>query len=99
MRALAKTAVALGFVGATAIGTTATVQAQGYYGYGYYPQPYYQGGYYYHRHYPRYGYYGGYYGGGGNGCPPGWTWQGGNCAPYKGPSGPGVPRGARFWWQ
>ena len=29
MRTLAKTAVALGFIGATAIGTTATVQAQG----------------------------------------------------------------------
>jgi hypothetical protein len=41
MRTLAKTAVALGFLGATAIGTTATVQAQGYYGYGYYPHPYY----------------------------------------------------------
>ena len=56
MRTLAKTAVALSFVGAAGIGTTATVQAQGYYGYGYYPQPYYHGGYYYHRHYPRYGY-------------------------------------------
>jgi hypothetical protein len=30
MRALAKTAVALSFIGASAIGTTATVQAQGY---------------------------------------------------------------------
>ena len=34
-----------------------------------------------------------------NGCPPGWTVQGGNCAPYQGPRGPGVPRGARYWWQ
>jgi hypothetical protein len=95
MRTLAKTAVALGFIGATAIGTTATVQAQGYYGYGYYPHPY------YHRHYPRYyGYQGGYYGGGTfNGCPPGWTIQGGNCAPYKGPRGPFVPPGAGYWWQ
>jgi hypothetical protein len=24
-----------------------------------------------------------------NGCPPGWTVQGGNCAPYKGPGGVG----------
>jgi hypothetical protein len=24
-----------------------------------------------------------------NGCPPGYTFQGGNCAPYKGPSGGG----------
>ena len=78
MRTLAKTAVTLGFLGATAIGTTATIQAQGYYGYhgyGYYP------------------------GADPNGCPPGYSLQGGNCAPYKGPSGPGVPRGARFPWQ
>ena len=79
MRALAKTAIALGFIGATAIGTTAAVQAQGvYFGYGYYPQPYYHG-YYYHRHYPRYG----YYGGGGWPCPRGWTVQGGVCKPYQ----------------
>src|SRR5262249_48219056 len=25
-----------------------------------------------------------------NGCPPGWTVQGGNCAPYKGPGGGGT---------
>jgi hypothetical protein len=77
MRTLVKTAVGLGFIGATAIGTTAAVQAQGY---GYYPQPHYHG-YYYLRHYPRYyGYYGG---GGGNGCRPGWTVQGGVCKPYR----------------
>ena len=79
MRALAKTAVALSFIGATAIGTTATVQAQGY---GYYPHPYYH---HHYRHYPRYY---GYYGGGGgwgtwNGCPPHWTIQGGVCKPYR----------------
>ena len=38
---------------------------------------------------PPYGYGGGY--GGGwptwNGCPPGYTVQGGNCAPYRGPGG------------
>ena len=58
MSTLAKTAAALSFVGATAIGTTATVQAQGFYfdapgvhvGVGGYP--------YRHRYYnygPRYG--------------------------------------------
>ena len=39
--------------------------------------------------------YGHGHGYGSNGCPPGWTVQGGNCAPYKGPRGPGVPPGAR----
>ena len=74
MRTLAKTAVALSFVGATAVGTTATVQAQGY---GYYPHPYYH--HYNYRHYPRYyGYYGG-----GRPCRPGWTVQGGVCKPYQ----------------
>jgi hypothetical protein len=78
MRTLAKAAVALGFIGATAIGTTATVQAQGYFGYGYYSHPYYHA----YRHYPRYY---GYYDGGrtGNGCPPDWTIQGGVCKPYQ----------------
>ncbi len=91
MQTLAKTAVALSFIGATAvIGTTTAVQAQ----YGYYPHPYYH--HHYYRHYPHYGYYGG---GTWNGCPPGWTWQGGNCAPYQGPRGPYAPPGSRFWWQ
>jgi hypothetical protein len=45
-------------------------------------------------HHRYYNYYGG-----GNGCPPGFTWQGGNCAPYQGPRGPYAPRGSRFWWQ
>ncbi len=43
---------------------------------------------------PPYGYGG--YGGGWrtyNGCPPGYTVQGGNCAPYRGPVGGGPPRG------
>ena len=31
--------------------------------------------------------------------PPGYTIQGGNGAPYKGPSGPGVLAGARYPWQ
>jgi hypothetical protein len=78
MQTFAKTAVALGFIGATAIGTTAAVQAQGvYFGFG---SPGYYHGYYYHRHYPRYY---GYYGRSGNGCPPGWTVQGGVCKPYR----------------
>jgi hypothetical protein len=51
---------------------------------------------YHHRYYN-------YYGGGGwhtwNGCPPDWTIQGGVCKPYQGPRGPGVPPGARYWWQ
>ena len=57
MRTLARSALALSFVGATAIGTTATAQAQGiYFGFGY-PHPYYYHHYYY-RQYPRYyGYY------------------------------------------
>jgi hypothetical protein len=79
MRILAKAAVALGFVGATAIGTAATVQAQGFYidapgihvGVG---VPY------FHRHY--YNYYGGGYRTW-NGCPPDWTIQGGVCKPYR----------------
>lgn len=65
MRTLTRTAVALGFVGAMAIGTTVPVMAQGvyvnapgvhvrvghpYHRYGYYGHPY------YHRHY--YGHYG-----------------------------------------
>jgi hypothetical protein len=36
---------------------------------------------------PPYGY--GYGGQTWNGCPPGYTVQGGNCAPYRGPSGGG----------
>jgi hypothetical protein len=76
MRTLAKTAFALSFIGATALGTSGAVQAQGvYFGNGYYPHPYYHP--YYYRH----------YGGGGyptwNGCPPRWTVQGGACKPYR----------------
>ncbi|MGN6750397.1 MAG: hypothetical protein ACTHJS_17570 [Xanthobacteraceae bacterium] len=81
MRTFIKSVVALSFISAAAIGTTATVQAQGVYfdapgvhvGVGGYP--------YRHRYYDYYG------GGTWNGCPPGWTWQGGNCAPYQGPRG------------
>jgi hypothetical protein len=84
MRTLAIATVALSFIGAAAIGTTAPVWAQGVYvdvpgvhvGVGGRP--------YYHRHHHNY-YAGGTY----NGCRPGWTVQGGNCAPYHGYRGPG----------
>ena len=94
MRTLAKTAVALGFIGATAIGTIATVQAQGFYfdapgvhvGVGGYP--------YHHRYY---NYYGGGYGTW-NGCPPDWTIQGGVCKPYR--HGPWDLYGPRYsYWR
>jgi hypothetical protein len=78
MRTLASTVLALGFVGATTMGTTAPLMAQGIYlnapgvhiGVG---RPYHHGRYY------------DYYGGGGtwNGCPPDWTIQGGVCKPYR----------------
>jgi hypothetical protein len=76
MRTLAKAAIALSFVGATAIGATVPVQAQVYF-----DAPGVHvgvGGPYYHRHY--YNYYGGRIG---NGCRPGWTVQGGVCKPYR----------------
>ena len=51
-------------------------------------------------HHRYYNYYGGYYPGADpNGCPPGYSLQGGNCALYKGPRGPFVPPGARYPWQ
>jgi hypothetical protein len=76
MRTLARTAAALGFAGAMAIGTTVPVMAAGIYinGHGVHVH---LG---HHRHY-----YDRYAGGGWNtynGCPPGYTIQGGNCAPY-----------------
>jgi hypothetical protein len=78
MRTLAMATVALSFVGAAAIGTTAPVQAQGVY----FDAPGVHvgvGDRYYHRRY--YNYYGG--GGTWNGCRPGWTVQGGVCRPYR----------------
>ena len=72
MRTLAKTALALSFIGAMAIGTVAPVKAQSFY-FG-------VGNPYHHRHYYN------YYRGGGhtwNGCRPGWTVQGGVCKPYR----------------
>jgi len=79
MRTLLKAAIALSFISATAIGTTATVQAQGVY----FDAPGVHvgvGGYPYHRH-RYYNYYGGWRTG--NGCRPGWTVQGGVCKPYR----------------
>ena len=70
--------LAIGCVGAIALGTVVPAKAQYYYprppDYGFaYPPPD-----------DRYG-----YGWTWNDCPPGWTVQGGNCAPYKGPIGGG----------
>ena len=85
MRTLLKATVALSFISATAIGATSAVQAQGVY----FDAPGVHvgvGDRYHHRRYYDYDYRGG---GTWNGCRPGWTIQGGNCAPYKGPRGPG----------
>ena len=76
MRSLVRTAVALGFVGAMAIGTTVPVMAQGVYFNG--PGVHIGIGHPHHRHY--YNYAGG---GTWNGCPPNWTIQGGQCKPYR----------------
>ncbi len=79
MRTLVKAAVALSFIGATAIGTTAAVQAQGYYqGY---PHPYYRDyDDYRYGHGRRYYDYGRHYD---SPCRPGWSLQGGVCKPYR----------------
>jgi hypothetical protein len=76
MRVGTRIALAAGLIGAAAIGSTAVVSAQYYYpppGYG--PPPY------------GYGY--GYSRRTWNGCPPGYTVQGGVCQPYRGPAGGG----------
>ena len=88
MQTLLKAALALSFIGAAALGTTAAVQAQGVYvdvpgvhvGVG---DRYHRRYRDYDRDYDRGGWRRTY-----NGCRPGWTVQGGNCAPYKGPRGP-----------
>jgi hypothetical protein len=81
MRTLVKIAATLGVVGAMAAGSAMPASALGVYiGH--------HGVYIGHRHHH---YYNSYAGGGWgtyNGCRPGWTVQGGNCAPYKGPVGP-----------
>jgi hypothetical protein len=85
MRTLTKLAATIGVVGAIATGGVMPAAAVGVYiG----PHGVFIG----HRHHH---YYNSYAGGGWdtyNGCRPGWTVQGGNCAPYKGPRGPG-------WWR
>jgi hypothetical protein len=77
MQAITRIVLLVCFIGAVAVVTLVSVHAQYYYppppGYGYGPPP------------PGYGY-------GGpdpNGCPPGYSLQGGNCAPYRGPTGGG----------
>ena len=79
MRTLLKAAVALSFIGAMAIGTTSTIQAQGVY----FDAPGVHVGvgdrYHLRRYYDR-----DYRGGGSwNSCRPGWTIQGGVCKPYR----------------
>jgi hypothetical protein len=92
MRTLAKIAATLGVVGAMASTSVMPLSAQT--ALDITPPPH------HYRHHQYYNYYGG---GGGwgtyNGCPPGYTVQGGNCAPYRGPRGRGVPPGAGYWWQ
>src|SRR5215469_13342850 len=89
---------AVGCVGAMALGVLVVPAKAQYYppppGYGYPPPP----GYGYPPP-PGYGYPYGHRYHTGNGCPPGWTWQGGNCAPYQGPRGPYAPPGSRYPWQ
>jgi hypothetical protein len=89
MHARTKVFLAGGFVGAITIGTLAPANAQ------YYPPPNYgpPPGYGYDYPPPRYGYRS-YPGADPNGCPPGYSLQGGNCAPYRGPVGRGYYPGA-----
>jgi hypothetical protein len=72
--------LAAGCVGAIALGTLVPANAQYYppqgYGYGDGRGDDYGYRYGYRHHRQTW-----------NGCPPGWTVQGGNCAPYKGPGG------------
>jgi hypothetical protein len=89
MKIIMRAALALGFVGAMSLGTTAPVKAQGFYlnapgvhiGVGVPDRPYY-GGRRYYDYAP-----GPTYGGGfntWNGCPPNYTIQDGVCKPYRG---------------
>jgi hypothetical protein len=75
METITRIVLAVCFVGAVAVVTLVSAHAQ------YYPPP------------PGYGYGPpppGYdYGPDPNGCPPGYSLQGGNCAPYRGPTGGG----------
>jgi hypothetical protein len=77
MRTLGKIAATLGVVGATAM--VGMIPASAF--------AIYVGPRHHHRYYD---YYGGHYPGADpNGCPRGYSLQGGNCAPYKGPYGHG----------
>lgn len=80
MRIIAKTAIALGFVAAMAIGSTAPAQAFHVWIGPHHHHPYWGG----HRYYNYYGSGNCYRGGC---CPPGMTIQGGACKPYRGPYG------------
>jgi hypothetical protein len=94
MRTLAKIAATLGVVGAMAsTGVMSVMPASAQTALDITPPPH------QYRHHHYYNYYG--RGGWGtyNGCPAGYTLQGGNCAPYRGPRGRGVPPGAGYWWQ
>ena len=84
MRTIVKAALALGFVGAMAIGSTAPVKAQGFSVNG--PGIHIRVG--RHRHYSDQRYYDYAPGGAGyqtfNGCAPNYTIQDGVCKPYRG---------------
>jgi hypothetical protein len=86
MRTMAKTALALGFLGVMALGGTAPAAAQGFYLNA--PGVHLRVGAPHRHYYRRPGYYNnpGYYNyyGGGNGCPQGYTVQSGACKPYRG---------------
>jgi len=79
MRTLAKIAIALGFVGAMAIGSAAPVTAHGFHIWVGHHHHHYWGPRYYD-YYPGRTYSGGY---SWNGCPQGYTVQGGACRPYR----------------
>jgi hypothetical protein len=76
MRAVTRITLTAALVGAATVGSAIVVNAQYYY-----PRPGYD--------YPPPGYGGGYGWRSWNGCPPGYTVQGGACAPYRGPTGGG----------
>jgi hypothetical protein len=88
MRTLAKAVLALGFVGAMAVGGALPASADGFYFNA--PGIHIGVGGPYHRHYggPRYYDYAPGPAGGGwdtfNGCPPNYTVQDGVCKPYRG---------------
>lgn len=93
MRTIVKTALAMGFVGAMAVGTAEPSAAQSYYysapgvrvyidpyGPRHKPRRYYRN----HRYYNDYGYAPRRSAKSSNGCPPHYTVQDGRCKPYRG---------------